>query len=164
MAAAIPSSYGVITIITMAIYRVYPKYRLWRWSQRVMFITLPPALMMSLGGLVEGSAVIIWAVIPPMGALVYGTRRESMFWFASFVLLLVGAGALESTVRSPSNLPGYVQTGFFAVNLTVVPGIAFMLLGHFVQQQRITLGLLNIEREKSESLLLNVLPAEVSVG
>jgi adenylate cyclase len=162
VAAGIPSSYGVITIITMAIYRVYPNYRLWRWIQRVMFITLPPALMLSLGGYVEGSAIIIWSVLPPMGALVYGSRRESMFWFGVFVLALMVAGVLESTVRSPSNLPEYVQTGFFVVNLTVVPGIAFMLLGHFVQQQRITLGLLDIEREKSESLLLNVLPAEVS--
>jgi len=162
VAAAIPSSYGVVTLATMAIYRVYPKYQIWRWMQRVMFTTHPPILMMALGGYVEGSAVIIWSVLPPMGALVYGPRRESMIWFISFVGVLVVAGALESTIRSPSNLPDAVQIGFFIVNLTVVPGIAFLLLRHFVTLQQTTLALLDIEREKSESLLLNVLPADVS--
>jgi adenylate cyclase len=162
LAAAIPSSYGVITIITMAIYRVRPNYRAWQWTQRAMFITLPPGLMISLGGFVEGSAIIIWSVLPPLGALVYSSKRESAMWFASFALLVLGAALLETTIAEPSNLPHAVQTGFFAVNLTVVPGIAFLLLRHFVTLQQATLGLLDIEREKSESLLLNVLPAEVS--
>ena len=44
----------------------------------------------------------------------------------------------------------------------VGPGIAFFLLRHFVNLQKSTLDLLDVEREKSESLLLNVLPEQVS--
>jgi adenylate cyclase len=162
VAALIPSSYGVVTLLTMFLYRFYPNYRAWRWTQFAMFLTLPPALMVALGGFVEGSAIIVWSMLPPMGALAWSSKRESLVWFASFVILLIAAAMLESTIRSPSNLPITIQTMFFVLNLTLVPGIAFLLLRHFVNQQHTTLALLDIEREKSESLLLNVLPAEVS--
>jgi hypothetical protein len=139
VAASIPSGYGVVTIISGAIYRFYPRYRLWRWSQYVMFITLPPLLMLSLGGFVEGSAIVLWSMLPPLGALAWSTKRESLMWFAGFVVILAVSALLESTIRSPSKLPEAIQTLFFAFNLAVVPAIAFLLLRHFVNQQQATL-------------------------
>ena len=53
-------------------------------------------------------------MLAPMGALVLGTRREAAGWFLAFLGTLVGAGLLETTVNSPSNLPDAVQTFFFA--------------------------------------------------
>ncbi|MDA1036433.1 MAG: adenylate/guanylate cyclase domain-containing protein [Chloroflexi bacterium] len=162
LAAIIPGSYGVITLITMVIYRFYPKYRLWRYLQFAMFNSLPFALMLALGGFVEGSAVVIWSMLTPFGALVWGSRREAFNWFIVFLGMLVVAAFLESTVRSQSELPIWVQTAFFVMNFGAVFAIGFTLLRHFVNQQRVTLALLDAEREKSESLLLNVLPEEVA--
>jgi len=161
-AAAIPGSYAVFTVLSLRLYRLYPHYRPWRSAQFALFMVLPAALMLTLGGFVEGSAVIIWSMLTPMGVLVWGTRREAAWWFLAFVGVLVIAGLLETTVSSPSNLPGAVQTAYFVGNLGVVSGIAFALLRHHVNQQRLTLALLDIEREKSESLLLNVLPEETA--
>jgi guanylate cyclase len=48
------------------------------------------------------------------------------------------------------------------LNLGAVSSIAFVLLKRFIGQKNEALRLLRLERERSESLLLNVLPAEVA--
>lgn len=162
VAAAIPGGYGVVTLVTMALYRVWKNYQAWRWLQFAMFILLPTALMLALGGYVEGSAVIVWGSLPAISALVWGTKREAVWWFLAFAGILVFAALFESTVRSPNKLPDVVKTLFFVMNLGVVSLISFMILRHYVNLQRVTLALLDVERDKSESLLLNVLPEEVA--
>jgi guanylate cyclase len=162
LAASIPGGYAVVTIISMRIYALYPNFPVWRSFQFASFMFLPTALMLSLGGFVEGSVAIMWSMLAPLGALTWGTRCEAFRWFIAFIGILVGAGLLESRVNSPSNLSEGFQTFFFIGNIGVVSGIAFWLLRSHVDQQRRTVDLLDVEREKSESLLLNVLPTEVA--
>jgi guanylate cyclase len=51
---------------------------------------------------------------------------------------------------------------FFILNIGTVSAIAFALLYFFVRQKDQALHLLRLEQEKSESLLLNILPREVA--
>ena len=48
------------------------------------------------------------------------------------------------------------------MNIAVVSTLTFILLSYFIGQKNLALGLLRKERERSESLLLNVLPPEVA--
>jgi len=162
LAASIPAGFGVATILTMTLFRFYPNYRAWRAFEFSLFIVLPPALMISLGGFIDGSAVVIWSMLTPIGALVWGSRREAMRWFAGFLAVLAMTAAVEPAISGESDLPTAIVTLFFVINLSLVPGMAFLLLQHYVSQQRLTLGLLDEERNKSEELLRNVLPSEVA--
>jgi guanylate cyclase len=161
--AAIPGGYAIFALVSLRIHRSFPNYQVWRSVQFALMISLPLLMMLSLGGFVEGSAGVLWSLLTPLGALVFGTRREAIRWSAAFGGVLVAAGLLESVVRAPNNLPQGVQNFFFVGNLGVISAIAIWLLRHYVEQQRLTLGLLADEREKSEMLLLNVLP-EGTVG
>jgi adenylate cyclase len=163
LSATIPVGYAVFTLGSLWLQRSFNSYRVWRTFQFTLTIALPSLLMLSLGGFVQGSAVILWAVLTPMGALVFGSRREAVSWFAAFGGVLILAGLLDPVVRSPNNIPEAVQIFFFVANLGVVSAIGIWLLWHYVEQQRRTLGLLEAEQEKSEMLLLNVLP-EGTVG
>src|SRR5438093_10744596 len=49
-----------------------------------LMIVLPMLLQLSLGGFVQGSAVVIWAFAAPLGALVLRPARETTIWVAAF--------------------------------------------------------------------------------
>jgi guanylate cyclase len=162
LAAAIPGSYGVLTIIGLRLNAVRHRHRLWGVATFTMFMILPTLLMLALNGYAEGSAVIVWSLLAPLGALVWWNGRIAAMWSAVFGGLLVLTGVLEAHVAAPNLLPGWLKTGFFVGNIGVVSWIAFALLRHHVEVQQHTMRLLDSERERSEALLLNVLPEETA--
>jgi adenylate cyclase len=65
-------------------------------------------------------------------------------------------------VRLVNNLPPALMLLFFVMNLSVVSAIIFSVLFSFVAQKNRLYDLLHQEQEKSEALLLNVLPEEIA--
>ena len=51
--------------------------------------------MLALGGFMASSAVILWAVVSPMGALIFTSLREAGIWVIAFVLLIALGGLLD---------------------------------------------------------------------
>ena len=82
-------------------------------------------------------------------------RKQAVRWVLAYLGLLVLSGGLEFVERPPNNLPSAVVITYFVLNLGVVPLIAFGMLHYFSSQ-------LKLEQDKSERLLLNVLPAEIA--
>ena len=77
-----------------------------------------------------------------------------MVWIVGFIALLVVGGVLDPHLTAPG-LPDALITWFFVLNLTAVVTVAFALLYYFVGQR-------NFFQERSETLLLNILPREIS--
>jgi adenylate cyclase len=71
-----------------------------------------------------------------------------------FVLLLIVTAILEPSLKPP-HLPEAFVIWFFVLNLGAVIGVVFALLSYFVAQR-------NFFQERSETLLLNILPKEIS--
>src|SRR5690606_24535437 len=61
LAGLIPFSYGVVSLLSIAVFGLTRRYSLFRFSQLSLILLLPFMLMLSLGGFVGGSAVILWA-------------------------------------------------------------------------------------------------------
>ena len=155
LSASIPLSYMAASVLSIIIFSLTRTYRFFRFSQLLLILLLPFLLMVALGGFVHGSAVVLWALLSPLGALLFAGRRQATIWFFAFLVLVGVSGALEPFVPSDNNLPSIVVIALFAMNLGAVPVVIFGLLQYF-------LGLLEEEREKSERLLLNVLPEEIA--
>ena len=162
LAGSIPLTYAIISALSIIIFALTGRYGLFRFSQILLILALPFLLMVVLGGFVNGSGVIIWALLGPLGALMFAGRQQAIRWLIAYVGLLVVSGILEFLDRSPSNLPSSMVNVFFVMNIGVVSLIAFVLLRFFSSQKDAALTLLNQEQEKSERLLLNVLPAEIA--
>ncbi len=162
LAGSIPFTYAIISALSIIIFALTGRYGLFRFSQILLILVLPFLLMAVLGGFVNGSGVIIWALLSPLGALMFAGRRQARRWLIAYVGLLVVSGILEFLDRSPSNLPSFMVNVFFVMNIGAVSLIAFVLLRYFLSQKDAALTLLNQEQEKSERLLLNVLPAEIA--
>jgi adenylate cyclase len=154
LAAAAPAVYWVVTPINTALFARTRNFRLYRFTQLLMTLALPWLVTMSLGGFRNSSAVIIWAALCPLVSLLVEDLRQTLLWIVGFVLLLTLSAILEPLLK-PSALPEAFVTWFFVLNLGSVIAIVFALLYYFVAQR-------NFFQARSETLLLNVLPKEIS--
>ncbi|HET7091026.1 MAG TPA: adenylate/guanylate cyclase domain-containing protein [Anaerolineae bacterium] len=162
LAGAIPLSYSIFSTISIVIFAFTRNYRFLRFSQLLLILLLPFLLQVALGGFVNASAVIMWSLICPFGARLFGEPRDAPRWFVAYVGLVAASGLIQPYVRLVNNLPPALVLAFFVANIAAVSAIAFTLLYHFVGQKDTFLRLLRVEQEKSENLLLNILPKEIA--
>jgi adenylate cyclase len=155
LAGIIPLSYSTVSLLTIIQFGRTRQYRFFRFSQLTLILLLPFFLMVALGGFVNGSAVILWALICPLGALLFDEPRHAPRWFLAFAGLVVLSGFLQPYVRLANNLPPLLIIFFFVANLVVVGSLVFIMIFYFVGQK-------NVFQQKSESLLLNILPKEIA--
>ena len=131
-------------------------------THHFMTLVLPFLLQLSLGGFINSSAVILWSFISPGIALVLNKPKAAIRWFIAFIFILVLGGLLDPYVNRESNIPQNINLILFVMNITVVMGISFSLLHYLVSQKNKAFNLLNLEQEKTDNLLLNVLPKEIA--
>jgi adenylate cyclase len=162
-AGAIPFSYAVVSFLSVIVFHWRRRYRFFLFSQLFLILFLPFLLMMALGGFVRSSGVILWSLICPLGALLFDEPRHAMRWLAAYLGLVVLSGVLEFHPLVSSSLSPTLITFFFVMNIGTVSTIAIILLSYFVREKNRLFRLLRIEQDKSESLLLNILPKDVAV-
>lgn len=155
LAGAIPFSYSTFSLLSILYFARTRQYSFFRFSQLTLILLLPFLLMVTLGGFINGSAVILWALISPLGALLFDKPRHAPGWFAAFAFLVALSGFLQPHVRFVNNLSPEVLIFFFVINLIGVGGLVFMMVFYFVGQK-------NMYQLKSETLLLNILPKEIA--
>lgn len=153
-AAAIPALYTVLTPINTAIFGYTRNFTFYRFTQLLLILFLPWLVTLSLGGFRQSSMVIIWAALCPLGSLLLDDLRSASFWIVGFVILLILTAALQPGL-SPAALPEAFVTWFFVLNVGAVITIIFALLYYFVGQR-------DFFQQRAETLLLNILPKEVS--
>ncbi len=155
LAGTIPLSYGIFSLLSTLHFARTRQYRFFRFSQLALILLLPFLLMVALGGFINGSAVVLWALICPLGALLFDEPRHALRWFLAFVVLVILSGFLQPYVRLANHLSPALVIFFFVINLFGVSSIVFLMVSYFVGQK-------NMFQQKSESLLLNILPREIA--
>jgi adenylate cyclase len=154
LSAAVPGLYTLVAPINTAAFAWTRNLAFYRFIQLLMFLILPWLLMMSLGGFRDSSVVIIWAALCPLAALLLEDLRQTVFWIAGFVCLLIVSAILQPYLI-PAGLSETFVTWFFVLNIGAVIAIAFALLYYFVGQR-------DFFQQRSEMLLRNILPKEIS--
>lgn len=155
VAGAIPLTYSIISLFSTAHFGRTRQYQFFRFSQLALILFLPFFLMVALGGFINGSAVILWSLICPLGAMLFDEPRHAPRWFLAFVGLVALSSFLQPYVRFANNLSPTLVIFFFAMNLIAVGSLVFMMVFYFVGQK-------NEFQGKSEALLLNILPKEIA--
>ena len=151
LAAIIPLSYSIFSLASIVYFRYSLKFQPFRFSQLLLILLLPFALMLALGGMVNGSAVILWSLISPLGAMLFDKQSNAPRWLFAFISLVVAGFILQPWLRIQNNLTtGEIQM-FFVINLIGVGSLIFMMVYYFV-------GKKNFFQARSEALLLNILP------
>lgn len=168
--ALIPGSYSIIAIVSLLIYKWKRNFSVFRATQLILILLLPCFLHLSLGDFISSSAVIIWSTLCPLGALTFHNTKTAGYCFLLFVIAITTVFLIEGRVFPPDNkLPDSLIRILFVLNISAVTFLTFFVLRYFVSQNekvksqlKTEQKLLAAEREKSENLLLNILPSSVA--
>jgi adenylate cyclase len=117
---------------------------------------------MLVGGFLASGGVGLWGILAPLGALVFLEVRQALRWFGAFLLVFLLTGILGEILVSNADLPVWFTTTMLALNVIGAGSVAFMLLASFANQRNMALRALRAEQEKSEALLVNILPSSIA--
>jgi len=161
--AAIPFAFQVTSVLNIARFARTKRYRFFRARQLALSLVLPFLLQLSLGGFVPSSGVVLWSFTAPLGALLFSGRREASRWFGAFVVVIGLSAALDPFLANKTaEIPRGLVIAFFALNVLGVTGTCYFLLHYFVRERDRAAATIAAERERSERLLLNVLPHPIA--
>lgn len=161
-AGLVPISYSVVSLLSVVTFAFTRRFQFYRLSQLVLMLLLPSIVMLALGGFIQGSAVVLWAFAAPLGAILFDEPHRAPRWALAYVVVLIGSVLIQPYLPPPRPLPAHVIQLFFILNTVGVPLVTFTLLYYFVGQKNLLLALLRTEQQKSENLLLNILPKEIA--
>jgi len=133
--ASIPWGYAVLSYVSIGLFAVIKQYRLFRLGQMVLSILLPFLLSLSLGGFAPSSAVILWALMGPLGAIVLYDRRSAVGWSLLYIALLCVSLAVEDYLRPSNNLPEWLIGVFFVMNIAGTSILGLTVLYYFVREK-----------------------------
>lgn len=154
--------YAVISIVSIALFARTRNYRMFLRIQLWDILLAPTLSMIALGGFLPGGSPGIWGILAPLGALVFDGVRAGVWWFIAFVTVFLASGLIGIALGIPSPLPEWFSGMLLALNVVVGGTIFFTLLALFAKQREEALTALQSEQQRSEDLLLNILPASIA--
>ena len=161
LAAAIPLLYAVLTVAGLIVMARTRRIELFRASQMTLWLVLPFLLQWSLGGFANGSAVGMWAIGAPLLASLVGA--VPWLWFLGFFGLSVLSGLIDHRLAAAVPvIPQGLIVALFVINFVGLVFVVYVSLGFFIRERERMRLALDVERKKSERLLLNILPEEVA--
>ena len=153
--------YAAISIVSIMIFARNGNFRLLLRIQLTDILLAPTLSMIALGGFLPGGSPGIWGILAPLGALVFDGVRAGVRWFIAFVTIFLASGLIGIALRIPSPLPEWFSGMLLAMNVVVGGTIFFTLLALFARQREDALTALRSEQQRSEGLLLSILPASI---
>ena len=161
------------SLATLAYYLVTLNFGVFRAIQLGLFLFVPFVVQWSIGNFVSASGMILWGLLAPVGAIVLYSARESIPWFVAYIVLTLATGYVDYELawlppKGPK-VPLSTSVVFFALNFASMSTLVYTLLRFaYSEREKSRLRLeeahagLREEQERSERLLLNVLPAPIA--
>jgi adenylate cyclase len=154
--ALTPWAYVTGSAISLAVFARTRNFSFLRTAQLLLILVAPALGTVAVGGLDESSSVILWSLLAPLGAVAFDRPSRAWPWFAAFVAAILIALPLAEVVRpNGADLPNAFVRTFDVLNIVFVSFVAMLLLVTFARGR-------DTAQARVETLLLNVLPAEVA--
>ncbi len=157
-----PIAYAILSIPTLILWRNTARLVYLIWYQLILITATPFVFSLALGGYVGSGAMVLWSVLGPFSALLFLSNRQAISLLVVYLGLLVTIAVAYPTVAVENELADWVILMFFVLNIGAASAIVFGLLRYFVRENRRIYGLLQVEQDKSETLLTNLLPREIA--
>lgn len=167
---AIPLVFQGLSFLTIALYWKFRRVYAFAVIQLALILFTPFAMQWAIGNFVNSSGVSLWGLMAPVGAVTVLGTRQSMPWFFAWLFMTVMAGVFDYL------LSGTVQrfdlqtvAVFFVLNFAAISVMIYSLLWYFAnekqklrQQVDASHEEIRLERDRSERLLLNILPPAIA--
>ena len=173
LSASLPFGVEVVSFATLLIYLWTLNFNFFRIAQLTLWLFVPFVVQWSMGDFVSASGMILWGLLAPVGAALLLSARESLPWMVAYVILTIATGYVDHELAGASGtalrVPVTTSVVFFALNFATVCAMVYWLLSFaFTERERSRGRLqdaharLQEEQERSERLLLNILPAPIA--
>lgn len=157
----------------LALYLASRNFAFFRITQLAIFLFAPFVVQWSIGNFISASGISLWGLLAPVGAILILGVRESAAWFFAYIFLMALSGFfdfyLPDTTVSATKVSAQTSAVFFGLNFAGVSTITYLLIRYAAMERAKTqlrlvdaYALLQIEQERSEKLLLNILPAPIA--
>jgi adenylate cyclase len=168
-----PLVFQFLLAANMLLYIKLRNFDFFRVSQLGLFLFLPFVAQWS-GTIISTSGVLLWGLLAPIGAILCIGVRQSIGWFIAWVVLTALSGTTDwyladSLIAQKSAVPIRTTIVFFALNFISISTIIYLLLRMSIAEKRkMHVSLeeahrqVQIEQERSEKLLLNILPGSIA--
>jgi class 3 adenylate cyclase len=169
--ATVPLVYLAVSAGSLAFYLWNRNFELFRFVQTSLFLFVPFIMQWSIGSYVSSSGVMLWALLAPVGVMIFQGPRQSLPWFFAYIVMTAVSGFFDYYLGEGTQQGVNMQTiaVFFAMNFAAMSTIVYLLISYFVRQrdklqERVDAQykLLTEEQAKSERLLLNILPGPIA--
>ena len=173
VSASLPVAFQMASLATLVFYLATLNFDVFRACQLGLFLFVPFVVQWSIGNFVSASGMVLWGLLAPVGAIVVYSARESIPWFVAYIVLTLATGYVDYELawlppKGPK-VPLSTSVVFFALNFAAMSTIVYTLLRFaFSEREKSRVRLeeahsgLRGEQERSEKLLLNVLPPPVA--
>ncbi|MCC6473307.1 MAG: adenylate/guanylate cyclase domain-containing protein [Burkholderiales bacterium] len=173
LSSTLPLAYQVLSVCLLLAYVRTRNFTFFQYAQLALFLFFPFVVQLSIGNFISASGAVLWGMIAPVVAVpVLGTRR-SIPWFVAHIALLCICGAIDlallHSARPASTVPLRTSALFFTLNFVAISSACYFLLRYAAAQKeryeaelRSANALLRVEQERSEKLLLNILPEPIA--
>ncbi|MGH8702293.1 MAG: adenylate/guanylate cyclase domain-containing protein, partial [Burkholderiales bacterium] len=169
----VPVGYQLVSLGTLVLYLVTRNFDLFRLLQLCLYLFFPFVLQLWVGDFITMSGFVLWGLLAPVGAILLYSSRESMPWFVAYItLILFAAGSdyfLFLNGKQPAAVPPTTIVVFFALNFVAISSMVYALLRYAAAEREKSKRrleeahrMLQTEQERSERLLLNILPGPVA--
>jgi len=168
---SIPLGFQILSALVVLIYLRTRNFDFFRVAQLSLFLFFPFIIQWSIGSFVSSSGIALLAILAPIGAMVCYGPRESIPWFFAYVVLTILSGVFDFFLARGEDygIPMKTIAVFFVMNFTIISTMVYLLLRHFIQERNRYENqlaeqheLVRIEREKSERLLVSILPTHIA--
>jgi len=169
--ATVPLCYLAISAGSLGLYLWKRDFELFRFIQVSLFLFVPFIMQWSIGSYVSSSGVMLWALLAPVGVMIFQSPRDSTPWFFAYIVMTGISGFFDYYLTDGVQHGVTMQSVavFFSLNFAAVSTIVYLLISYFLKQRdrlqaRVDeqYKLLQAEQEKSERLLLNILPGPIA--
>jgi class 3 adenylate cyclase len=171
--ASVPFGYQLVSLGTLLLYLVSRNFDLFRVLQLSLYLFFPFVLQWQLGDFITASGFVLWGLLAPVVAVLVYSPRDSIPWFAAYIVLIVAAAGgdyylFAEGAKLPA-VPAKTIVVFFALNFVAISSVVYFLLRYAAVERDKSKArleeahrLLLSEQERSERLLLNILPGPVA--
>ena len=172
--STIPFVFQLLLIGNLAVYLKTLDFNAFRQIQISLFLFVPFVAQWSMGNFISASGLSLWALLAPIGAVLFIGPREALAWFFAYLFLTLLSGSFDyyladSLASTQAKVPTQTSVFFFALNFAGVSSIVFLLLRYAaIEKQKAQVRLeeahqmLQHEQDRSERLLLNILPGPIA--
>ena len=154
--AFLPFLFLIIVGIAIPVSHFLGNHKILLYTFLISITWITATIQWSIGSLDQSGFVALWSFIGPIGAVIFLSRKQALLFMLMFLSIIAISAVYEPALLGYKiTVPSSVRTLFYIMNICMASSAVFATSVWFVNK-------IQVEKNNSDDLLLNILPIEVA--